>query len=252
MNFYDFRTLPNKEIEKLEVDNPTKIFFPCFPKTASTFITKSLATQLNFKYVVYNYGAGRNEQELYPPMLEKYVKVSTVTHQHVRATEPNVRLLDKYAIKPIVLVRNILDCVISMRDHIINEDDKWPQAYITKEFHDLKPDAQLDFIIDFVVPWYINFYVSWMDCARNHVLPVKWMAYEELIHDETGFFEAIFKYYGVEEYNVNEKECLSKKETRFNVGQIGRGEMLLSTKQIEKIKYYASFYPWCDFSQIGI
>ena len=40
-----------------------------------------------------------------------------MTHQHCRATEANVQLMQAFGIRPVVLVRDLHDVIVSLRDY---------------------------------------------------------------------------------------------------------------------------------------
>ena len=58
------------------------------------------------------------EQELYLPRIVDNYGKGVVVHQHFKANEPNLDLLMEFSIQPIVLVRNVFDVLVSLRDHL--------------------------------------------------------------------------------------------------------------------------------------
>ncbi|GAB4284895.1 MAG: hypothetical protein Kow0068_10100 [Marinilabiliales bacterium] len=82
----------------------------------------------------------RNEQDIYlPAMIDAVLFKNFITQQHTRATQPNLKILNDYKIRPIILVRNIFDVVISLRDYLLIAA-KMPMAFVTEDFfYKIKP-----------------------------------------------------------------------------------------------------------------
>lgn len=231
-----------------------KVFIACFPKSASTFLARTIQSITHFEFVIYTYGKGRNEQELYKPLLEQKRDIDTVTHQHLRATEPNIKLLQDFGIRPIVLVRNIFDSLVSLRDHLVFENEKWPMAYVTEDFKTLSSNEQMQFILQFIAPWYFNFYVSWYTVKESNLIQTKWISYETFNENNEIIISDILDFYNLSQgvnISTHAKENRNS-ENRFNIGEVGRGKEIFTHKQIEIVKNMAGFYPKVDFSSIGI
>lgn len=92
------------------------LFIACAPKSGSTFLKNVLVRLTRFKDLFTVYAALQNEHELDLPQMVKFGTVNTVTQQHCRATEANIQLMQAFGIKPVILVRNIFDTVVSLLD----------------------------------------------------------------------------------------------------------------------------------------
>lgn len=229
----------------------SKIFIACLPKTGSTFIVRTLSKLTRWPYRQYMVGKGRNEQDLYEPFLKKDRFINSCTHQHVRATEYNLSLLNKYQITPIVLVRNIYDSIVSFRDHVEKENHLWPMAYINDSYSRLDAERKLDFLIDMVVPWYLQFYVSWKDYSLKN--EIYWINYRDIVKSSEGVVAGILNnmQIGFSEKNLAQLINEEKFSHRFNQGIAGRGKTEMTSKQREKIRQLAKYYD-CDFEELEL
>ena len=158
-------------------------------------------------------------------------------------------LLQQYNVKPIVLVRNIYDCIVSIADHHRNEGIT-PFAVINEEHIKLADEQLYRVIADLIAPWYINFYVGWKMSSIEPLI----VKYEDMIDNPENYFKKIFDAVDI---NITSKDLTEfigeaqSKHTRFNKGIKGRGRSL--PPEVKKhIKRLASHYPSVDFSDIGI
>lgn len=234
------------------------IFVACMPKSGSTFLTKNLSQLTGFEHTRLTYKFERNEQELYLPKLVDNYSRQIVTQQHIKATGPNLHLFERFEIRPVVLVRNIYDVVLSIRDYLLKEAVYgFPGLYATEHFRTMEEEEQHDFLIEFAVPWYFNFYASWFDATNDGRAQTIWLTYEELVEDWAAGIRSVLDFYGLpcsdEDIRLN-LEALQRrrKETRLNKGVIGRGQTGLTDAQRKRIAAMARFYPWVDFSRMGL
>jgi hypothetical protein len=232
------------------------ILILCTPKSGSTYLLRLLESLLSYKVKIFIPAFDRTEQDVFEPEIINSLKINTVSHQHTRCTNNNIRLLNKHKIKPVILTRNIFDSVISMRNHMILEPESswWPMAYIDHNFYSLSTEKQYDFVIDLIIPWYINFYVSWQRYQEKNSL--LWITYEELFTDKLAVLKKILDYYGIKKditlMDVANHENFIKGKTRkTNLDKLNK-EIKLSEEQINKIKTLTNYYGDIDFSKLGI
>lgn len=235
----------------------THFFITCTPKSASTYLMRLLGGIVKAKVAVFIDAFDHTEQDMSINKIIENMFSSTVTHQHMRHSKYNAKVLDRFGIKPVILTRNIFDSVVSMRDHILREPNVvwWPMAAIDADsFKEMDSEMQIDFVIDHIVPWYINFYVTWDTVYQES--GVLWITYKELMSNKVSTVNKILKYYNskknvsVDELEVIESRIFDK--VRFNKGAKDRGAKLLTTSQIDKIVKLASYYPDTNFDKIGL
>lgn len=238
-----------------EWEKGISILVACMPKSGSTFLSTVLKDLTGFTNGPFVYRYSQNEQDLYlPSLVESYTK-NTVTQQHLRATIPNKNLLQLFEIKPVILTRNLFDIVVSYYDHLHNGSIEVPAFYINEHFFELNQNEKIDLIINMAMPWYFSFYSSWYDVYKKNEMDLLWVSYEELMSNKALTIKKIMKFYNIdvsEQEILNTLEASAKKQTRKNVGISGRGENVLSDEQKDRIRSYKTYYPWVDFSVLGI
>jgi hypothetical protein len=235
------------------------VFLACMPRTASTFLSEALCELTGFKRAELADAYVENEQELDLPRLLDAYGYGTVTQQHVLANARTVELMQRYSIRPIVLVRNVFDVVISIRDFLHTEGcGKWPTFFCVDErFRELDEATQLEQIVELGLPWYFDFFVSWAEATRGKALETLWVTYEDAVGDWHGTLARIAAFYGIERDADAIELALERTRARasalrLNKGITGRGETLLHASARERVERYARFYSDIDFSPIGL
>jgi hypothetical protein len=229
------------------------ICIACFPKSGSTYLSKLLSAYTGFQRVDYVHAWGRREQEWEKDIVEKMSGRNVIVQQHTRGSEATLKLIQKYNIRTIVLVRNIYDVLPSLKDHIFSEKVEVPGLYYDESHLSLSDEQFYDLLVDMMGPWYISFYAMWFYQCKKHGIPM--LAYEDYFSNEEQEFGKLCGLLGLDYSADRFKAALADVKganTRFNVGKAGRGISLLSQGQKERIKKFASYYPDCDFSLIGI
>ena len=231
------------------------IFIACVPKSASTFLKNLLVGLTGYRDVFMVYAAGQNEHELYLPTVRETAHLDTVTQQHCRASDANVQMMQAFDIKPVVLVRNIFDSVMSLLDFY--NKGAFQNSYYRADFQFLDEETKIDLLIDNVIPWYFQFVASWSLVEKQKSLDIFWLSYEDLIADKPSAIKNILEFYGLGaarrsvEQKIKETES-AKRSTRFNKGVAGRGKTGLIDRQKERIHGLAKYHPSTDFSRIGL
>lgn len=232
------------------------ILVACMQKSGSTFLTNMVAELSGYRKYPLVYKYQQNEQDVYLPRLIDAYWFGTVTQQHVRATAPNLELLELYGIQPTILVRNIFDIVVSMRDHLYRESLKNPIFYLNEEFYTYDKATQFDLIITMGLPWYFSFFASWWDACSRGGIEGLWLTYEDVIADKVAALRKIMDFYEIPKTDAELKTAVEnttrRSDNRVNKGVSGRGSAELTEAQKEQIGALTRFYPWVDFSRIGI
>lgn len=235
------------------------VFLAAMPKSASTFLHRVLVELTGFETAYFASHYRNIEQELYLPRLIDAYNVPTVTQQHVRANRINLELLSEFGIRPIVLMRDVFDVLVSMRDHLIRERiDNLPSLYVLEDFSDYDESAQLDFVVAHMAPWLISFYVSWLAARSQSAIDALWLSYDEVTRDSPAALRRIMEFYGLDKEPDDIARALDrvkdrrKSEIRVNKGVSGRGRQLLADSQKARVREIARTYRGIDFSEIGL
>src|SRR6266568_460637 len=231
------------------------LFIACVPKSASTFLKNTLVNLTGYRDLFTVYAAGQSEHEIYLPTLRELAHLDTVTQQHCRASDANVHLMQAFGIRPVVLVRNIFDSVMSLLDFY--NKGAFQTSYFPADWPALDVEMKIDLLIENVIPWYFQFVASWDLAEKQKRLEVHWLSYEDLVADKTSSVLKVLEFYrlgasrrGVEQ-RIGEIESEGRK-IRFNRGVTGRGRSSLSNRQKEQICRLTRYYPSTDFGRIGL
>jgi hypothetical protein len=231
------------------------IFIACAPKSGSTFLKNTLLSLSGYRDVFMVYSPDQFEQEIYLPTLLENAQFDSVTQQHCRASNTNVQLMQAFGIRPVILVRNIFDSVMSLFDFY--NKGAYLASFYRIDYESLEAETKLDLLIDNLIPWYFQFFASWSEAERQKKLDVMWLTYEELIADKPTSIQNVLKFYGLGawpgdiEQKVRESESEQRK-TRFNKGLVGRGSSGLTERQKARISRFSKYYPSVNFGRIGL
>ncbi len=201
------------------------------------------------------YAAGQSEHEIYLPTLRELAHLDTVTQQHCRASDANVHLMQAFGIRPVVLVRNIFDSVMSLLDFY--NKGAFQTSYFRADWPALDEEMKIDLLIENVIPWYFQFVASWDLAEKQKRLEVHWLSYEDLVADKASSVLKVLEFYGLGasrrgvEQRIREIES-GERKIRFNKGVTGRGRSGLNNQQKEQIRRLTRFYPSTDFGRIGL
>jgi hypothetical protein len=218
------------------------IFIACFAKSGSTFLSKALSNITGYRHGHAMQFAKHNEQDIYERRLRRLLRSDAIIQQHAKATENNVKLMLKYDIRPIILVRNIFDTLISHYDHIENLDPRTPIGYVHSEYFTMDKEQKLDYLIKVHLPWFFNFFVSWREAEKH--LPLYWLDYGILFENKEAQIAKILDYYRLDYEPEKITVALGKikqHRTRFNKGIAGRGRRL-NDRQTGLIRDLAAAY----------
>lgn len=247
--------------------NPENAFYVInsLPKCASSYLFNLLEKVLVCKKrYLSNQDFRTNEQDLYLPSLLDACHDISLSRHHFRATDQNIEYIERFNIKPIILVRNIFDIVVSFRDNQVNgirekEEIEYSYSilgYFDESYLELDEEEQYDYIIDTCAPWLFNFVASWVN-AESRGMRLLWLEYSELIENPVSVLLKISDYYNLSldtevlEGAVNESSGQNILNN-FNRGVVGRGKKNLTRSQIDRIYKLSSYYSTQDLSLLGI
>jgi hypothetical protein len=226
-----------------------QILLACMPKSGSTFLSNAVGRIDGFRKTRLTTAYGRTEQEIDPLVALRRARHDYVAQHHVKYNENTESVINSFGITPVVLVRNIFDCVVSLRDHLRRESVATPMAWFDEHHLEMDDNDLEDMIVTLAMPWYIDFYVSW--CRRKDAL---WLTYEEVKDDTPRAVEAILNHTGRPVSYDEIESSLHMAHAgadRLNKGTSGRG-LELSERNKDIVRHYCSFYPHIDFSLIGV
>jgi len=229
------------------------------PRSGSTFLANTLVKCTRLLYFRLCSAYGTNEHDLYLPSLCLMNRYGCVSQLHIKGTFHNAALMQAFGIKPILLVRQIDDIVVSLmhdlKDKMLKPDFGTGQSGYSFLWQDHSPkdlsdERLLDMIIDLAVPWFVNFYVSWHRLCEQGAVEALWVTYESMLADKQGTLRQILDFLGFPGVPI-EPELLDFKYQTFREGKRGRGSWILSTEQRARIRQHFSYYPGISFDKYG-
>jgi hypothetical protein len=246
------------------------ILVACMPKSGSTYLSTIIACLPGMRRGGLVPAYNRREQELCEKCIELELNATRhlrqmyrrheggleerprgfVAQHHVRCSDYTQHVINDYEIKTIVLVRNLFDIVVSLRDHLVNNAVYMSMAYFTDDMKKWESKQVYRFLADMAMPWYINFFISWT-YAKN----VHFVSYEQLVAEPMDNVRSMLLDVGCQFSNSAVKNAVTVaggKNTRKNVAVIGRGVSLVPEDVQERIRAHASYYPEVDFSLVGL
>ncbi len=227
-----------------------RVLVACMPKSGSTFTSNAIGRLPGFRKTSLVTHYGRTEQDLDARLALRKGRYNYVCQHHVRYNEKTRDVINRFSITPVVLVRDVHDCVISLRDHLRRESVDNSMVFANQDHLNLSDEELETFLVQMAIPWYINFYVSWHECPN-----ALWITYQDVATDSKDTIKKILRHVGRQDIRDDEIETALKNRNssadRMNVGSPGRGHML-SSENKTLIRQYCSAYPSIDFSLIGV
>lgn len=235
-------------------------FIACYPRSASNYLTDMMGKIIKVPEKNIKLFPGVYHDFIYFPKLIDILNENVIITQHLRLTSFNRKIVTELKIKPVVLVRNIFDVIVSYDDYInkngfgpLDPDQGDLAPELCKNYFELKKNEQYDYLIDFIVPWYISFFVTWYYYTRiKNEIKAYWLTYEDFTKNTCLKLNEIFKFYNINvpidkiNFTVN-----AEGKKNFNKGIIGRGK-ILTARQIERIYNFKSYHKNIDFTMIGL
>ena len=150
----------------------------CFPKSGSTFLKYALLQVTGFVEQHLAYAHGQNDTGIYLPNLLGAANNDTVSQLHLRPTNSNINLIQGFSVRPIILVRNIFDVLLSFKEF---HDHFYKELSFYDQYESLDENQRLDLIVDDRAAWYIGFFAGWQRAVRSGRIDGLWLTYEELV-----------------------------------------------------------------------
>lgn len=213
------------------------------PKSGSSFLVKALAEATGYVQMFLGYDH-LNEQDLYLPRLIDAWGQNVVVHQHLRATPANLDLLKVFAIRPVLLRRDLPDALVSLADHLNTESLVTSSVTVPAEYRDWPRARQLQAVIDLAAPWYVQFLAGWAEAAAEVDALV--LDYADVVADPAAAVAAVLRHHHIERSAADIEAAVTRARSgtiRFNRGVAGRGAAEFSAEQLARLDELARHYP---------
>lgn len=233
------------------------ILIACIPKTGSTFLMNVLAQVTGFPAPKLCLSYANEENIMNPETILSFFGADKIAQEHIRATPQNLAIAQGFNMTVIVLVRDIFDSLISMRDMLMTKTYGSVAALFQNDLANFDEETQLDAVISKFGHWQLDFYTSWTRAIRDGRIDAKIISYETLMADKAASVAAVCRYAGLPiaedaiSRSINAIEG-DKDKSRRNVGIAGRGKATMTAEQINTVRSMTRFYPDVDFSLLGL
>ena len=245
-----------------------RIAISCFPKSGSTFIRRSLSLYTGFPREIIATSA--EVQEISEQRLKDVYSntPSFISQTHIHPTNHNLKMIKKHKMDSVFLYRNVLDCIVSLRDmyveRIQSNNGIWKRPFVSQwgyydqRFLGLDFEDQLDYMIEGSLSWYLQCYATWNKKIKNDKFACTVIKYEDFFADTENNFDVLIQELGLDDKQKSKSFQLPEKVAgrqgvRFNVGRVGRGRELLTKAQQNRIFDTALRFEkgtGCDFSEL--
>jgi hypothetical protein len=215
------------------------------PKSGSSYLSEILCQSLGVSRVnldscaLNNTEAGCNarEDELDEMALIKATLLygDWVAQHHTRASASLMYSLRNYQIQPIVMMRNILDCLVSFDDmmmewnYVQGESARRSRIFFNTggrlPFHyiDLGEDARYAVLAQAWGRWYLEFYMSWKRAKLSGLCDPLLIRYEDHVVNPEILRGLLCEELGLLGIHGERLEQCLHDRVRFNQGVVGRG-----------------------------
>jgi hypothetical protein len=230
------------------------VFIACLPGSGSTFLHRLLLAVTGFTDAMLVSDGLDDEEDVQRSCIPDFLASDSLARQHARATAPTIELLGAMNLRPIVLVRNVFDTLVSIRDHFATETVVGPIAQVPRSFPGWDGDRQMSLVISMCTPWILSFVSSWIDAGRT--LPLLWITYDDVVdrtEDTVGRVLAHSAVHAGQGSVGGAIATLDPADERLNHGVSGRGVRTLNPQQQSEVRRIAAVYRSAyDFSSIGL
>jgi hypothetical protein len=241
------------------------------PKSASTFVWSALARLLHAEKLLFNVTHPLNTDrqilhELAPVALQARALDDrpVVFRLHVTASANTLVYVKEFTIRGVVCTRNVLDCMVSLREEWVRQwsnqvyleqaltpwggEDSFigriPVAQI-RHFLSLDPPRQIDMIVELATVWYLRFNASWHAAITTAPDTFALVRHEDFSELEPAVLARLLQHIGQPRPTSEIASTVaalkaSPDEANLNVGKIGRGKMLMTDDQIERVSNIAA------------
>lgn len=138
-------------------------------KSGSTYFSHLLGQYLD-QPVVAPHSTNRLREEMDQSVLRIASRMGAVIQCHLPAGDELTTFLHLHRIRPVVILRDIFECIASYAEHVRNSHYLRTLGH---RFDDLPVEDRLDFTIDFIALHYVNFVASWQHYAQRHPVLVR-------------------------------------------------------------------------------
>lgn len=206
------------------------IFVSAFMRSGSSHIVRSLARLLDHRVSTPQVGfageAGTDEHIInYNVLNILHLEGDYVLHHHAKATGNNLRILQTYGYRPVVVLRNVFDSLVSVYEQMEVSPHMTVPGVFRPPWEHMADHERWQWMAENMIPWYYSFFASWNAAD----IPKHFIYYEDYYKDQLKGMKAMLDFLEVPDalYPSNKEieDAVRRKDARFNFGTSGRGQL---------------------------
>jgi hypothetical protein len=217
-----------------------------FPESGLEVLEEAIRSSLGYVGAKLAEPSYHTEDALSESRLRAVAGIDTVSRLHCAATEENISLMRRFAIRPMILVRNVYDTLLSWRR------SAFPAVHFLplRATHDPAVIRQIDIIMAEKAAWLVHFYAEWRRATDRHAVDALWIAAEDAMANPEGTAVRIVRFLGQPCHVEAISDALKTLSSPAGEG-VPDGESF-TRRQKEAIRGLTEVYPNVDFSPIGL
>lgn len=179
---------------------PQWIFIACMLKSGSTYISGKVSNITGYEFnrpLIYFHDI---EQNIDMRRADHLLNKRIVCQMETPGKLFNIEIMKRYNIKPIILIRDPRDVILSLHDHLQKESPITPFGRIGPEWYEQEYERRIDYLLYHFLPSIIAWYRTWFQ--NKHHLEHLVVKYEDLLLSEESkgqLFRDILYFYGLDE-----------------------------------------------------
>ncbi len=197
------------------------LYLAALPKSGSTFIAKKLTSLLAQQGYIHGFPFGYSmdrPQDLDIMYIAMLSQNKFVCQSHTSGSLFNTELMRRYHIKPVILMRDLRDQLLSNHDHFYTRKEGLlspigsVQSMKDENWFEKDRLERLRHLIKFILPGIVDWCNKWYENrSRVEHLVIK---YEELHTNKITLFERVLDFYGLSVSEEILKENLEKDQEK--------------------------------------
>ena len=225
------------------------------PKAAGTYFRAATIHAVKGQLVRTVHALGGRDATPYLTIFVEYfaggvTPATLVTHVHMQALTANIRFLEAFDIRPIVMVRNIPDMLASCWD-VLEADpaahENGLNCLIPENFRDMSHEAKADFLVDVLGPWYASFFATWFRYSSREPARVCLLRYREFRDRPEETLARALAHVGLPRTREDCRAALARAwnaraKLRYNKGEEGRGSQYFSVAHFKRLERILGAY----------
>ena len=189
------------------------ILLNTLPKSASVYLRNALSAGLGLQDMSISGGWFPGDLVV-PEQVKRLSEGGTVTQEHLPASALNLMVLDFYLDRFVVHVRDPRMATLELVHHWITMEPAMTQQdrdgrpahsfadprIFRQGFYSLSMEEKIGWEIEHVLPIEIQWIEGWLDASEDPSFrpAILFTRYEDLVEDETAFFDVILDFYGID------------------------------------------------------